>query len=182
LVKQTTRAGRRKLKKSKLTDHQLKVMKAATDAQLQGKSLRSAAQTIWPNQTPEAASASMSRVLKSVNVNEVWKQMMAVQGFTPEGIMSPVLHGLQATKPMEMRYWIEDEEAKLDAETDGIEVSDTSTVKTKIRHVPDHSTRINAAKTAAAWLGVGKKADSDDPPAGDTTVVFNQQVNQYIKK
>jgi hypothetical protein len=170
LVKKTISRAKRKLKKPKLTPHQLKVMKAATKAQLEGRSLRSAAQEIWPTQTPEAQSASMSRVLKSVNLNATWLEMMDERGLHPYPIIDAVRDGLKATKPMEMRYWVETEKADLDATVK------PSRVLTKVKQVPDHSTRLNAARTAAQWMGVGKKQDAaaDQLPG---TIVVNQHFN-----
>lgn len=180
MAKRTSRALRRKL--DKLTPLQAKVLRAKIDGDLAGKKQAEVAQTIWPNQTPAAASVSMTRVLKSANANDAMQQALAEAGLTAKSVVDIMKDAMQATKPLEMRYWIEDEEAELDAETDGIEYSDNSTIKTKIRHVPDHSIRMGAARTVAQWMGVGKssKEDPDEPPPPPT--VFNTQVNNYIKK
>lgn len=182
MVKRTTRAGRRKHKKQ-LTPLQAKVVKAKIEADRAGISQAQAAQTIWPNQTPAAASVSMTRVLKTANVNDVMQQAVAEAGLTPSSLVGVMKDAMQATKPLEMRYWLEDEQAELDAETDGIEMTDTSTIKVKVRHVPDHSIRMGAARTVAQWMGVGKapnKEDPDEPPPPAT--VFNTQINTYVKK
>lgn len=183
MVKKTIRAARRK-KKSQLTQLQLKVVKAKVAADLAGKSQASAAQTIWPHQTPAAASVSMSRVLKSANVNETWKELMAERGLSPDAAIDAVIAGLSATKPLEMRYWIEEEQATVDAIADEEGIA-PSRVMTKMTQVPDHSTRINAAKVTAQWMGVGKKPDPDELPPGSLTINFNggaAPASQFVKK
>lgn len=175
-MKKTASRAKRKLKKAKLTEHQLRVIKAATDARLAGKSLRSAAQQVWPNQSPEAAGTSMSRVLRSADVNETWRELMAEQGITPEDVIGAVRDGLTATKPLELRYYVEDSDAEVDESDEDLHGEKPIKVLTKHKQVPDHSIRINAARTAAQWMGVGKKQEGagEQPPG---TIVVNQHFN-----
>lgn len=181
MAKRTSRAGRRKPQK-KLTPLQAKVVKAKIEGDRAGRKQAEVAHELWPHQKPRAAEASMSRVLSTVNVNDVMQKALSKAGLTADSLVDVMKDAMGATKPLEMRYWIEDEQAELDAETDGIEVNDNSTVKTKVRHVPDHSIRMGAARTVAQWMGIGKptKEDPDEPAPPPT--VFNTQVNNYIKK
>lgn len=116
---------------STLTPTQAKVVKAKVEAELANISQAVAAQQVFPNQTPNAASVSMSRELKKANVQDALQQALAKHNLTADRIMGVVDDAMGADK---------------------IVTSPTEPDKT----LPDHSIRLKAASMAAQFLGIGK--------------------------
>lgn len=124
--------GESKSNKKPLTAIQAKVAKAKIKADLTGSSISAVAPEVYPNQTPEAARVSMTRTLQNATVQEAIAEAMAQAGLTANTLVDVVKEASQANRVVQL-------------EGDFYETE-----------VPDHTTRLNAVRTAANWLGVGK--------------------------
>jgi len=117
-----------------LTPTQAKVVKAKVEAELADISQREIAKKVFPNQTPGAASVSMSRELNKANVQEALQVALAKYNLTPDRIMGVVDDAMGATKTVIIG-------SGDDAMAD---------------EVTDHSIRLKAAGMAAQFMGIGK--------------------------
>lgn len=138
----------------KLSPTQAKVVKAKVEAELADLSQAAAAQKVFPNQTPAAASVSMSRELKKANVQEALQIALANHDLTPDRIVGIVSDAMDAEKTVVIGSG---ENAFADA-------------------VPDHSVRLKAAGMAAQFMGIGKSADSG------ASIHFHQHVSEQREK
>jgi len=120
---------------AKLTPTQAKVVKAKVEAELADIPQRVIARQVFPNQTPDAASVSMSRELKKANVQEALQEALAKHNLTPDRIMGVVDDAMDASKTVILGNG---EEAFADV-------------------VPDHSIRLKAAGMAAGFMGLNKQ-------------------------
>lgn len=117
----------------KLTPTQAKVVKAKVEAELADIPQAVAAQQVFPHQTPNAASVSMSRELKKANVQEALQSALEKHNLTPDRIMGVVDDAMGAEKTVIVG---KDEDADVQ---------------------PDHSIRLKAAGMAAQFMGINKQ-------------------------
>lgn len=146
---------------AQLSPTQAKVVKAKVEAELADIPQAEAARKVFPNQTPAAASVSMSRELKKANVQEALQEALAKHNLTPDRIMGVVDDAMGANKVVE-----------------GAIASDEGKVyKTLVEtDAPDHSIRLKAAGMAAQFMGIGKTA----PIEGG--IHFHQHVAEQREK
>lgn len=135
-----------------LTPKQTRVVKAKLKAELNNLPQQKAAEEMFPNQTPNAAAVSMTRVLSNANVQEELARAFELHGITIEAATKPVADGLVATKTVIVR----DSSAKTPEELTNSAFAD---------QVPDHAIRLKAAGMAFNLMGVGKQT-------GDVTINF----------
>lgn len=129
-------SGNKSIKKTGLTATQAKVVKAKIKADLNNLPIGAVANEAYPRQTTESARVSMSRELKNATVQEAIAAAMADAGLTANSLVDVVKDAMGSNRVVQV-------------EGDFYETE-----------VPDHTTRLNAARTAATWLGVGKTEGS----------------------
>lgn len=153
-----------------LTPKQIQLVEARIKAQIQNIPQGVLAQQVYPNQTPASAAVSMSRELKNANVQDALAAALAKHGISVDAVVKVVGDGLKARKVVDtVPIYVKD---PMDAE---------KTILKRVKKVTiiDHSTRLNAARTAKSFLGLDQDA-KDDSNAGGNTFVFNT-VNQGSK-
>lgn len=140
--------------KPKLSPTQAKVVKAKVEAELADIPQAVAARQVFPNQTPNAASVSMSRELKKANVQEALQSALEKHNLTPDRIMGVVDDAMGAEKTVIIGNG---EQAMADV-------------------IPDHSIRLKAAGMAANFMGIGKNNE------GGASIHFHQHVENQREK
>ena len=116
-----------------LTSKQKKIVKAKVEADLKDIPQAVVAQKLYPNQTPGAASVSMSRELKKANVQEAVQNALAKHGITIEAAIQPIADGLEATRSIPTG----------DGFVEGV----------------DHTTRLKASGMALKLMGADKQEE-----------------------
>ncbi len=147
----------------RLSPKQAQVVQAKVYAELNDISQAVIARDVYPNQTPNAASVSMSRELKKANVQEALQFALAEHDLTLDRIMGVVDDAMGATKTVIIR-----DKGAIQEESDNSAFAD---------EVPDHSIRLKAASMAANFMGLNKPTDT-----GNTTnfiQVVNNQKDKY---
>lgn len=139
---------------AKLSPTQAKVVKAKVEAELADLPQAVAARKVFPNQTPAAASVSMSRELKKANVQEALQSALEKYDLTPDRIIGVVNDAMDASKTVILGNG---EESFAD-------------------QVPDHPVRLKAAGMAAQFMGIGKNGD------GGASIHFHQHVAEQRDK
>lgn len=138
----------------RLSPTQAKVVKAKVEAELADIPQAVVARQVFPNQTPAAASVSMSRELKKANVQEALQSALAKYDLTPDRIMGVVDDAMGAEKSV------------------AVGTGEDAIVET----VADHSIRLKAAGMAAQFMGIGKNSDG-----GPSIHFHNHQAEQKEK-
>lgn len=128
---------RRSVDMARLSPTQAKVVRAKVQAELADIPQAVAAQQVFPHQTPNAASVSMSRELKKANVQEALQEALAKHNLTADRIMGVVDDAMDASKTVILGSG---EDAFADV-------------------VADHSIRLKAAGMAAQFLGMNKPSE-----------------------
>lgn len=126
-----------------LNPKESRVVKAKVKAELNNLPQQTAAEEVFPNQTPASASVSMSRELKKASVQDALAEAFEKHGITIDAATKPIADGLKAEK---VHIVGSGDEAFADV-------------------VPDHSIRLKAAGMAFNLMGVGKQT-------GDVTINF----------
>lgn len=107
-------------------------------ATIEGKNQTEAGLEADPNRKPETARVWANEALQKPTVQQAIQDAMAKMGISPERIVKPISDALDAVKQNQFTGEID----------------------------PDHSIRLNAAKTAASFYGLKQ--------GGDININFNQ--------
>ena len=95
------RTAARKRKKSRvLNSRQRTAVRAVVRAQIEGIPQRAVAREVYPNQSPNAASVSLSRLLNDANVQDAVIAEFDNLGMGLRDILKPIKDGLTATNPV----------------------------------------------------------------------------------
>lgn len=113
---------------------QRKIVKAKVEAELADISQAQAAQKVFPNQTPSAASVTMSRELKKANVQSALQVALEKHGISVDSVIGVVGNAMSADRTVILGNG---DEAFVDV-------------------VPDHHVRLKAAGMAAGFMGLNK--------------------------
>jgi len=168
-----SRKNKRSVELDGLTPKQIQLVEARIKAQIENIPQGVLAQQVYPNQTPASAAVSMSRELKNANVQDALGAALAKHGISVNSVVKVVADGLKARKVIDTVPIYDDE---LDPIT-----GKSKQVLRRVKKVTiiDHSTRLNAARTAKSFLGLDQDAKDDDNSGGNT-FIFNT-VNQGSK-
>lgn len=137
-------------KQHRLTRRQIQVVEGKVQSELSGIPQSLIAQQIYPNQTPGAASVSMSRELKNANVQNELTAALARHGITIDSVIGVVGKGMKARKvigTVPVYGTVENEN------TGESEIRQTGLSKIRIE---DHTIRLKAATLAAKMMGIGE--------------------------
>lgn len=171
-----TRKNKPSVEMDGLTPKQLQIVEARIKAQIENIPQGVLAQQVYPNATPASASVMMSRELKNVNVQDALQVALRKHGISVDSVVKVVADGLKARKVVDTVPIYEDVE-----DLDGKQRQVLKRVK-KVTIV-DHSTRLNAARTAKSFLGLDQDA-KDAGNTGNTTFIFNtaqpEQGRKYV--
>jgi phage terminase small subunit len=154
-VAETTKSRKR----TKLTPKQAKFVKA----KIEGKSGVQAALEAYDTTDINTANQIAIDNLQKPTIKNAIDAAYTRQGITADSISRVLYEAMTATKTISRRVYNSDDD------DDGVPVE-------VVQEVADHSTRINAVRTAAQLIGLGSK-DSDGN-AG-TTVNFNFGSKKY---
>lgn len=152
-----------------LTPKQVRIVNAKVTAEVNDIPQGVLAQEIYPNATPGSAAVMMSRELKNVNVQDALAVALHKHGISVESVVKVVAQGLRARKVIDTVPIYEH-----DMITDKSEI-----VRHKKITVVDHSTRLNAARTAKSLLGLDQDA-SDKGNTGNTFIFNTERTTKYV--
>jgi hypothetical protein len=169
--RKTSRKSAPIVKVDGFTPNQLKVIEAKVKAEIEGIPQSALAKLIYPNQTPASASVSMSRELKNANVQDALVSALAKHGISVDSVVKVVADGLKARKVVDTQPIYE---------ADPLDSKKTVLKRIKKLTVVDHSTRLNAARTAKSFLGLDQDAKDPDTPTGNTFIFNTERSRGYI--
>lgn len=160
-----------------LTPKQLQLVEAKIKAEIENIPQGVLAQQVYPNATPASASVMMSRELKNVNVQDALQVALRKHGISVDSVVKVVSDGLKARKVI-------DTVPIYDDEIDPVTGKTTQTLRrVKKVTIVDHSTRLNAARTAKSFLGLDQDP-KDGGNVGGNTFIFNtagaEQSRKYV--